>query len=175
MTDAPRPVEAASISRRPTTVAAGLSVGGAAVVLSLTATGGPLALALAVVGAVCLGLGLHLGRHRVVDLAALILFGAVALTGLAAPPEATLVAVVAVVVSWDLGCAAITLGAQLGRVAETARLEVRYAASSLGVGLCAATLAYGAFVWGGGLSLDAVVVLLVVGVTATIALGVRRN
>lgn len=170
--DAP-PESSVAITRKPTRIATAAALVAVAVAVAIAAASP--AAPVAVAGAVGIGIGLRRGSDGLVDFGSLGLLGAVVVAGFSAPPEATLGGVVAVVVAWDLGCAAIALGEQLGREADTARLELRYVCSSLLAGLLAATLAYGAFLAGGGLPLDAVVVLLIVAVAATIALGARRT
>lgn len=72
-----------------------------------------------------------------------------------------LMAMVATIVSWDLGEHAITLGEQLGPAAQTARLELVHLAGSLGVGGLAAGVVTLLASSGGGRPLSALVVLLI--------------
>lgn len=104
------------------------------------------ALGIGAVGLTALGLGLIRGRHGRVTLGALGLFlGAIAAGATGAPVEAVLVAVTSAVIAWDVGGSAISVGSQLGREADTARLEAVHVAGSVGVGFAVAGVGYGLF------------------------------
>ncbi|RJT04144.1 hypothetical protein, partial [Halococcus sp. IIIV-5B] len=98
---------------------------------------------------------------RQVTLGAAGVFCGILLAGLAdAPPELLLLSTAGAVVAWDVATFAIDLGSELGRAAETRRLELVHAGASTGLALGAAivgTLVY-RFV-GGGPALAPVVLL----------------
>ncbi|WP_207891180.1 DUF7519 family protein [Natrarchaeobius oligotrophus] len=174
-----RRTDGVELTRRPTKIAGGVSIGAiviaTAAVVATSATGG--LLAVAGVGLVAVGLfgGRPVGRRRLVDYGSLATFAGVVVAGLeGAAIEPTLLATVAVVVAWDLGGSAIDLGEQLGREADTRRLEVVHAVSSALVGLATVTVGFGTYaVAAGGQPVGAVVLLLLAATFATLALGTR--
>ncbi len=164
------------ITRRPavrSSVAAG-----AVVLVAVLAAGSQStsALGFGAVGGLVFAGGLAIGRHRAVDAGALALFFGVVAGGLEVPTvEATIVATVATVVAWDLAHGAIALGDQLGREADTRRLEGIRAVSSLLVGLLSGTAGYATYVLGGGgQPVAAVVLLLIAAVLIVVGFGGRR-
>lgn len=165
------------IARRPTVAS---SVAAAvAVLVAVLAAGSQAASALgfAAVGGLVFAVGLALGRHRAVDVGALVvLFGIVAGGLEATAVEPMIVAAVALVVAWDLANGAIALGNQLGREAETRRLEAVRASSSLLVGLLSGTVGYAAYVFGGsGQPVAAVALLVVAAVLIVVGFGGGRR
>ena len=105
--------------------------------------GGPLPTGVAVAGVACLLAGVRLGRLRVVDGGALVGFAGVVATALqGAGPLAVLFGTVAAVVAWDSGTNAITLAAQVGRGADTSRVEVLHALYGAGVGVAGGVLGF---------------------------------
>ncbi|AGB37614.1 DUF7519 family protein [Natronococcus occultus] len=165
------------ITRRPTIAS---SVAAAvAVLVAVLAAGSQAASALgfAAVGGLVFVVGLALGRHRAVDVGALVvLFGVVAGGLEATAVEPTIVAAVATVVAWDLAHGAIALGDQLGRGAETRRLEAVRVSSSLLVGLASGTVGYAVYVFGGsGQPVAAVTLLLVAAVLIVVGFGGGRT
>ncbi len=125
-------------------------------------------------GIVLFSAGLARGSRRILDLGAFVCVVGVGLSAVAAPPAWPLVGTISLVVAWDLGGAGIRLGRQLGRDADTIRLELWYVLSSVTVGLTTGGLAYGIYVVSArGLTLDALVVILLAGIAATLALGTR--
>ncbi|RQG95988.1 DUF7519 family protein [Natrarchaeobius chitinivorans] len=173
--------ERAEVDRRPTVVAssvATVAVGLCTVIVSTaTAAGG----AVTLLGGLLLAGGLLSRRARwrrlLVDIGSLTAFAGVVLSGLeGAAVEPTLVATVSLVVAWDLAGSAIDLGEQLGRDADTRRLEGVHAVSSALVGLIAMAVGYGTFTLArGGQPISALVLLLLAGTVATMALGVKRS
>lgn len=134
------------ITRAPTYLSSGLSLSAALVAAAAMAVQSEIALLLCLVGIVALGAGLVAGIQPFVTVGAFGLVGGTIAGGVAgAPPLATLVAVTAAVLAWDLGGTAIVLGEQLGREAPTARLELLHAAGSGLVGI--ATIAAGFLVY----------------------------
>ena len=119
------------------------------------------AVAVGALGVAILGAGLFRGSRAAISLGAAGLFGGVLLAGLAGPPpELLLFATAAAVVSWDIAEFAVGLGREMGRAAETTRVELVHAGVSALVALVAA--AGGALVFrlsGGGPSLVAIALL----------------
>jgi len=101
----------------------------------------PLAAVAAAAGVVVLVVGVGTARHRVVDAG-----GLVALAGFLAGGVGTASALpvvfgaTATVVAWDAGDNAISLGRQLGRGADTVRVEVLHVLAGATVGLAGAVL-----------------------------------
>ncbi|MFC4246321.1 hypothetical protein ACFOZ7_04850 [Natribaculum luteum] len=163
------------ITRRPTTVGSAVAVVAAVVALAASASStSGLVFGFAGVGVVTVGV--TRGRRRAVDIGALALFLGVVTGGLAGGSvEATLLGTVGTVLAWDCGQSAVDLGEQLGREADTWRLEAVHAGSSLLVGLASATIGYAAYVVaGGGQPVAAVVLLLTAAILVTIGLGTDR-
>ncbi|TYT62536.1 hypothetical protein FYC77_08145 [Natrialba swarupiae] len=169
------------MTRRPTVVASTVALAAVALALVIVAsaslTGGGVVLA----GGLALAWGL-IGpvpgsRRWLVDAGSLATFAGVVVSGLeGALVEPTLVATVCTVVAWDLAGSAIDLGDQLGREADTRRLEGVHAVSSVLVGLATMAIGYGTFVSAAdGQPVAAVALLLLAGTLATIALGIRRS
>ena len=134
-------------------------VAGAVGTLALAVS--PPAFGLGALGTVAVGAGLYRRSHAAVTLGATGVFCGVLLAGLAdAPPELLLLSTAGAVVAWDVATFAIDLGAELGRTAETRRLELVHAGASTGLALGAAivgTLVYRLV--GGGPALAPVVLL----------------
>lgn len=86
-----------------------------------------------------------------------------------APPEPLLVGLLGTILAWDVGEHAVGLGEQLGREAETTRVEVAHAAASLTVGAGATVLGYGVYLGATGGQPVAALVFLLIGVTALVA------
>ncbi|MFB6151119.1 MAG: hypothetical protein ABEJ40_04870 [Haloarculaceae archaeon] len=110
------------------TVAAGASAAG-------TTTGGLVTAA----GVAVVVAGVWTGRHRVVDAGGLVAFVGVMLGALSdASAAPVLLGTTASVVAWDAGGNAVSLGRQLGRGADTLRVEAIHALGSAVVGLLGA-------------------------------------
>lgn len=163
-------------TRRPTTIDGGVAAGSAVLAAATAAYGSLPAFGAALVGASLLALGLLYGRRPAVDVAALLLFVGVLAGGFAGDSvEATLVGTVACVIAWDLGQCAIDLGEQLGREADTTRLEVVHVASSVLIGVVTVGAGYALYVVAvGGQPAAALVLLLLAAALVTIGLGARR-
>lgn len=165
-------------THRPTVVSSVAAVLAAAVAVLLVGLVDATGVAIGVAGVVVLTVALVDGRRDAVDLGALLVFAGVLYGGLAVPAavESTLLGTVSIVLAWDRAHAAIDLGQQLGREPPTRRLEAVGFASSLLVGLGAATLGYAVYVVGvGGQPVAALVLLLLTAVFVTIGLGTRRR
>lgn len=166
-----------AITRKPTvrsSVVAGAAALVAVVAAGIGATGG---LAFAAFGLVVFAVGLLIGHDRGVDAGAFALFFGVGVGGLQTTTvEPTVVGTVATVVAWDVAHGAIDLGDQLGREAETSRLEAVQVVSSLLVGLLSGTAGYAVYVVGGeGRPIAAVVLLVVAAVLIVIGFGSQRS
>lgn len=122
-----------------------------------------LALALGATGFLTLSVGLVRGTDRPVTIGAAGLAGGALAAGVeGAPVPAVLISVVAAIVAWDVAGNALGVGRQLGREAETGRLEAVHAATSAAVGLATAGAGYGLYRAGTGEQPVAALVFLLV-------------
>lgn len=133
--------------------------------LLVLATAGPQSLAsaiAAVAGAGLLSAGVGLGDRRLVSVGAASLLIAVVFAGVSGASVAALfVGAGGTVFAWDAGGTAIDLGAQLGREADTRRLEVVHAGASAGVAILAGVVGLGVFAaMAGGQPLASLLLLL---------------
>lgn len=91
-------------------------------------------------GAIILGIGLFRGSRSTVALGSTGLFFGVLLAGFAdASPESLVFATAAAVVAWDVATFAIGVGEEVGRAAETTRVELVHAGVSGTLALITAT------------------------------------
>jgi hypothetical protein len=165
------------ITRRPT-IRSSAAAGTAALVAVLAAgLGSSVGLAFAAVGAVVFAASLVRGHRRAADVGGIVLFFGVVASGLGTTAvEPTIVGTIATVVAWDVAHGAIDLGEQLGREAETSRLEAVQIVSSLLVGLLAGTAGYAVYVVGaGGQPVAAVVLLVLAALLIVVGFGERRS
>ncbi|WP_440771621.1 DUF7519 family protein [Natronorubrum sp. DTA28] len=166
----------AEVTRRPTVLlsiaaAVAVSVG----VLS-TAVGPSSAITVGAVGAIIFAAGLVRSRQSALDAGALAIIAGIVIGGLEQTAvEPTVVGTIAVVVAWDLGHSAVALGDQLGREAQTRRLEAVHVVSSLLIGLFAGTVGYAVYVAGGNQPVAAAVLLLLAAILLVVGLGRRRD
>ena len=171
VTDASEP-PAATVDRRPSRTGAVLALLPALV----AALAGGLytwpGLLAGVAGFLGLVTGLARGSRTAVTLGAAGLFGGAVLAGTeGAPVGPVLVGAVAAVVAWDTATTAVSVGEQLGRAAETRRLEVTHALASAGVGAVTVGLSYGVYLAGAcGRPVAALLLLLVAAVLLALAL-----
>lgn len=165
-----------SVSNRPTTltgVSAALAGAVAAFVAVWSGTGGGV---LAAVGLLATLAGLVRGNRIAVDAGCGLLVLGVLASGFDGPVEPVLVGTLAAVVAWDLATSAIDLGVQLGREANTSRLELVCVFSSLLVGVTTVLVGYTVFlVAASGQPIDAVFFLLAAAVAAVLALEAGRG
>lgn len=151
---------APEIDRSPPRLSGALAFVAAIVGTLALAVSGP-AFALGALGVVLVGIGFSRGSQAAITLGGMGLFCGVLLAGfVGAPPELLLFATAATVVSWDIAGFAIDLGEELGRAAETTRVELVHAGASALVAAVAAT--GGVFVYrlaGGGPALAPIVLL----------------
>jgi hypothetical protein len=124
------------------------------------------------VGLLGLAAGLTRGSRTAVTLGAAGLFAGALLAGAeGAPVGPVLVGAAAAVVAWDVATTAVSVGEQLGRAAETRRLEATRALASAGVGVVTVSLSYGVYLAGaGGRPVAALLFLLVAAVLLVAAL-----
>lgn len=143
-------------------------------VISLVASGffSWSALAVGSVGLTLVGAGIGFGRTGGVTGGAFGLLVAALIAGTqGAPVVWVLLGVAAAVVAWDVGCTAISVGKQLGRAADTRRLEVVHLAASVGVGVVTTGAGYGLYQVGTGRQpVGALLFLLVAAVLLVVAL-----
>ena len=146
-------------------VAGSVAIGTAA----LASTNGGLA---AVAGVLLVGGGVVRGSRRLVTVGSFVALVGVLFGGLnAAPPELLLPGTIATVLMWDFDEQAINVGEQLGREADTERLELTHAAASTIVAVAAGGVGYGIYLAGAGNQpMTALVFLLVAAVALTSAL-----
>ncbi|KDE59320.1 hypothetical protein EL22_23190 [Halostagnicola sp. A56] len=165
------------VTRRPTSVSRTVAFGGAMVAVLAATVGSIYGFGIGVVGLAVLALGLARGNRDAIDVGSLAIFAGVVAGGLQGESvELTVLATIGTVLAWDLGHDATDLGEQLGREAETARLEAVHVLSSLLIGLVAATLGYGVYVFAaGGQPIAAVVLFVLAGAALVVALGSGRD
>jgi len=161
-----------TVDRRPSRTGAGLALAPALV----AALAGGLytwpALLVGAAGLLGLAVGLVRGSRSAVTLGGTGLFAGAVLAGAeGAPVGPVLVGATAAVVAWDVATTAVSVGEQLGRDAETGRLEATHALASAGVGAVTVGLAYGVYLTGaGGRPVAALLFLLVAAVLLVAAL-----
>lgn len=135
-----------------------------------------LALGLAGLGVVLLAGGLVTASRGLVTVGALGLFaGTVAAGAEGAPVALALFGVVGAVLAYDFAATAIDIGAQLGREADTRRLEAVQLGTTALVGTAVAVVSYLVYTLGsGGQPISAVVGLLLAVVLLLVALRGQR-
>ncbi|MFC4550521.1 MULTISPECIES: DUF7519 family protein [Halorussus] len=160
------------IDRSPAYLSAALAATAAALAAAAAGFASTVGLAVAGPGFLALAAGALRGSRRAVTLGATALLVGSAVGGLVAPSVyLVLPGVIATVLAWDLGEQAINVGEQLGREADTTRLEVMHAAGSTLVGVGAGGFGYAIYLVGaGGQPVTALVFLLLAAVVLTSAL-----
>jgi hypothetical protein len=132
--------------RLPTRLAGGASVGAALVALAASGRYAWPAFVVGTVGLALLVLGLVRGERGPLTLgAAGLAAGGIVAGARGAPVGPTLAGVTFAVLAWDAGGTAVSLGDQLGRDAETARLEAVHLAGSAAVAAVTAAVGYGVY------------------------------
>jgi len=107
------------------------------------------ALAIGAVGLVLVFVGLIRGLYTAVTVGAFGLFVGAILAGVQTTAVGPILgSVTAAVLAWDIGTNAISIGNQLGREADTRRLEAAHIAASTGVGVITVSIAYGLYMTG---------------------------
>ncbi|WP_306059538.1 DUF7519 family protein [Natronococcus wangiae] len=165
------------ITRRPAVRSSAVAGAAAFVAVVAAGIGSVGGVAFAAFGLVILATGLIRGHGRSVDAGGLVLFFGVVAGGLETNAvEPTVVGTIATVVAWDVAHGAIDVGDQLGREAETTRLEAVQVVSSLLVGLLSGTAGYAVYAVGAdGQPVAAVVLLVVAAVLIVVGFGGRRS
>lgn len=139
-------IAGAEIDRSPAVLSTALAIGAGVVSLLGSALGSLVGVAPAAVGLLVLSVGLVRASRGVLTVGAGLLFLGVLLAGAAgAGPEPLVIGTLGAVLAWDVGENGIGIGAQLGRAADTRRVELVHAASSLVVGAVTAALGYGVY------------------------------
>lgn len=128
------------------------------------------ALVIGAIGVIVLWAGLVRGTISTVTTGAFGLFIAAVIAGTqSAPLLPTLASIVLTVVAWDTGGNAISIGEQLGRSADTIRIEVVHGFASLTVGTVTAGVGYAIYRFSAGGQPVAAVVFLLLGAVLLIA------
>lgn len=163
-----------ALDRGPTRLAGAVSMLAAVCVIVSTLANPIPAAPIATGAAALVATALSVGSRRLLDVGGFVAIVALAMGAGGVHPIWPLVGTIAAIIAWDLGGAAIRLGDQIGRAAETTRLELWYVVTSVGVGAGTGGVAYASYtIADGALTLDVVVLLLLAGVLATLALGAR--
>ncbi|WP_227355251.1 DUF7519 family protein [Haladaptatus salinisoli] len=160
------------IDRSPARASQLLAVIAGSVALGASAfVGGSGALA-GLLGLALVALGVVRGSRRGVTVGSFALLCGVLAGGLvSAPAELLIPGAMATVLAWDFGEQAINVGEQLGREADTQRLELTHAAASTVVAVSAGGVGYGMYLLGsGGQPMTALVSLLIAALALTSAL-----
>lgn len=164
------------ITRQPTRLSSAAAL--AAGVLGLGSVGpySALAVGLAGLGVIVLGGGLLLDSRSLATVGPIGLFAGAVAAGVEDPPVAViLLGVLAAVLAYDFAATAIDLGAQLGREADTRRLELIHVGTSSFVGVAVAVVSVLVYAFGtGGQPISAVVGLLLAVVVLFVALRRQR-
>lgn len=127
------------------------------------------ALAVGVAGVALVGVGVGRGTRWAVTFGAAMLFAGVLVAGVfGTPAMVLLLATVATVLAWDAGGTAIDVGKQLGREADTIRVQLVHIGSTALVGGLTAGIGYGIYLTvATGQPLTALVLLLVAALLLT--------
>lgn len=160
------------ITRRPPLRSALLAGGIGAVVPLAALAGGATPAAASAAGVALLAAGVGRGRRRFIDAGALVAFLGVVFAGTTDAGVAPVLAgTVGTVLAWDVGGNAVSLGAQLGREAETTRVELLHALAGAAVGVASAIVGLALYVAGPTHQpVTTLFVLLVAGALLTAAL-----
>ncbi len=151
------------IDRSPTRLGRWASTGAGVVALASVGLYSWPALVAGTLGLLLLGVGLVRGTNGLVDGGAFALIAGGVLAGAeGAPVLPVLVGVVFAVLAWDFGGTAIGVGAQLGREADTVRLEATHLAASTAVGAMVVGVGFGLYRVGTGGQPIATLLLLVI-------------
>jgi len=160
------------ITRRPTRLSSAVALVAGLLSVVTAAPYSGIALAVAGLGFAVLTAGVAVGSRPLVTVGPIGLFtGAVAAGAEAAPVASTLFSILAAVLAYDFAATAVDLGAQLGREADTRRLELFRIGTTSFVGSVVAVVSYFVYALGtGGQPLSAVVALLLAVVVLFVAL-----
>lgn len=167
-------IEPIELDNRPAVTSGVISLTAGILAMAATAPYSGLAILFGLVGLLSIGAGLFTkGSRRWLGFGVTSLFIAMLAVGILgqAPPSMLVVGAVGLLVSWDVGQHAITIGEQMGRNAPTQRGEVAHAAGSSIVGILAGGLTYGVYLFGAeGQPALAVILLMVGGIALVWAL-----
>lgn len=131
------------VSRAPARLSSGVAIGAALVATLAAALGASVAAGAGALGVLLAALALVRGSRRVLGAGVAALLLGILLSGVAGgSTESLLVAMVATVAAWDVGENAINVGEQLGREANTRRLELTHVASGTAFGAGVAGVGY---------------------------------
>jgi hypothetical protein len=130
-----------SFDARPARLSRGLALLAAALA-AFVALADALGAVLGAAGLVCVAAGVLLPARSLVDAGAAGLAAGVAFAAGAYPVAFPLTGTVAAVVAWDLGEQAVGVGEQLGREADTRRLELVHAGTTLALGSVTAAVGF---------------------------------
>jgi len=137
----------AVVDQSPTRFGSVVAVVAGALALVLTGAYSWFALVAGSAGFVLVLAGVAVGSRRTITLGATVLVGSALVAGVqGVHPLVLVLASVASLLAWDAGTTAIGLGRQLGRHADTARLELLHTGTSVAVGLAVGGVAYVLFV-----------------------------
>lgn len=151
------------IRRAPTRLSSWAAVSAAVVAVTSSGFYSWPALVVGTLGGLVLVGGLVRGVTATVTLGAFGLFvSALVAAPRSAPAVPILISVTATVLAWDSAGRAISIGTQLGRDANTVRLEAVHLAASLVVGVCTVGVGYGIYRAGTGGQPGAVVLFLLI-------------
>lgn len=162
---------AVELDNRPTITSSVISLFAAFMALIATAPFSAISIPFSLAGILFIALGLFVSHSEGwVSIGMLSIFLGIVLAGLigTASLPLLLVAIVGLMVSWDVGQHAITIGNQLGRSAPTQRGELIHAAASCLVGVLAAGAVYTAYLLGSGRQPVLALVLVILGVSILI-------
>lgn len=134
------------VDRSPARLSQWASAGAGLVALASSGLYSWPALAAGSFGLLLLLVGLVRGANASVSVGAFGLFGGAVIAGAqGAPILPVLVGVTFAVLAWDVGGNAISVGAQLGREADTVRVEAVHATASVVVGVVVAGVGFGLY------------------------------
>jgi|AntDeeMinimDraft_4_1070355.scaffolds.fasta_scaffold00122_6 hypothetical protein len=137
------------VDREPAQLSSLISGSAAVVAFGVSAFYSWPALVVGAIGLVLVVVGLVRGLYNAVTVGAFGLFVAGILTGVQTTAVSpVLISVTAAVLAWDIGTNAISIGSQLGREADTRRIEVVHVVASIGVGVVTSSVGYGLYVTG---------------------------
>lgn len=158
------------IDRRPAGLSRGLSAFTGSFALVMSGFYSWPALIVGTMGIIILWAGLARGTNSTVTTGAFGLFLAAVIAGAQnAPISPILASVVLVVVAWDTGSNAISVGEQLGRSTNTIRIEIVHILASITVGVVTASVGYAIYWFGAGGQPATAVVFLLLGAILLIA------
>jgi hypothetical protein len=158
------------VTRAPPRLSIGMATAAALLGLVSVALASVAGAGVAAVGLAVVVVGLVRGRRRWLTAGAVGLFAGVLVAGArGSPPEPLLVGLLGAALAWDVGEHGIGVGEQLGREADTTRVEVVHAAASTAVGTGGVVLGYGVFLVATGGQPVTALVFLLVGVVALVA------